>query len=196
MNDPVRAENRPDDDPNSIAPLPGEPGIPNVAERQRLAVSKKGLLALGLFVLTLIVIAAFTIQKFAASGKKPDEESKRVSDRPTAATAEPRRLEMPVIATASASTPAVGGPRIPAIVPTADELAEPIGVRRTGAGAPSGGNTKVVAPEDAPVLLVTSRPTPPNAAPALPARHTEPVAATGGEPRDIDPKKTKSGGAG
>ena len=159
MNDPVRATERPDEDPNAIAPLPGEPGIPNVAERQRLSVSKKGLLALGLFVLTLVVIAGFTIQKFAASGKKTDEESKRVSDRPTAATAEPRRLEMPVIATAAASTPAQAGPRIPAIVPTADELAEPIGVRRTGAGAPGGGGTKVVPPEDAPVLLVTSRPT-------------------------------------
>ena len=123
MNDPVRATERPDEDPNAIAPLPGEPGIPNVAERQRLSVSKKGLLALGLFVLTLVVIAGFTIQKFAAS------------------------------------TPAQAGPRIPAIVPTADELAEPIGVRRTGAGAPGGGGTKVVPPEDAPVLLVTSRPT-------------------------------------
>lgn len=85
MNDPVRAENRPDDDPNSIAPLPGEPGIPNVAERQRLAVSKKGLLALGLFVLTLIVIAAFTIQKFAASGKSPTRSPS------ASATGRPRR---------------------------------------------------------------------------------------------------------
>jgi type IV secretion system protein VirB10 len=187
MNDSVRSENRPDEDPNSIAPLPGEAGIPNVAERQRLSVSKKGLLALGLFVLTLIVIAAFTIQKFAASGKKPDEESKRVSDRPTAATAEPRRLEMPVIATAAASSPAASGPRIPAIVPTADELAEPIGVRRTGAGAPAGGNAKVLAPEDAPVLLVTSRPTPPDVTAAPSARPSEPPAAVGAEPREVDP---------
>lgn len=186
MNDPVRPDNRPDEDPNSIAPLPGEAGIPNVAERQRLAVSKKGLLALGLFVLTLIVIAGFTIQKFAASGKKPDEESKRVSDRPTAATAEPRRLEMPVIATAAASTPAAS-PRIPAIVPTADELAEPIGVRRTGAGAPGGGNTKVVPPEDAPVLLVTSRPAPPGPTAAPPPRAGEQPAAADAESREIDP---------
>jgi type IV secretion system protein VirB10 len=186
MNDPVRAADRPADDPNTIAPLPGEAGIPNVAERQRLSVSKKGLLALGLFVLTLIVIAGFTIQKFAASGKKPDEESKRVSDRPTAATAEPRRLEVPVIATAAASTPAVGGPRIPAIVPTADEMAEPIGVRRTGTGAPGGGNAKVVPPEDAPVLLVTSRPTPPGAVPAQP-RSGEQLASAGSERPDADP---------
>jgi type IV secretion system protein VirB10 len=185
MNDYVRAENRPDEDPNTIAPLPGEAGIPNVAERQRLAVSKKGLLALGLFVLTLIVIAGFTIQKFAASGKKPDEESKRVSDQPTAATAEPRRLEMPMIAMAAASTPAAGGPRIPAIVPTADELAEPIGVRRTGTGTP-GGNAKVVPPEDAPVLLVTSRPMPPVAAPAHPSRPGEQLTAAA-ETGDVDP---------
>jgi type IV secretion system protein VirB10 len=176
-----------DEDPNAITPLPGEPGIPNVAEPQRLAVSKKGLLALGLFVLTLIVVAAFTIQRFAASGKKPDEESKRVSDRPTAATAEPRRLEMPVIATAAASAPVVGGPRIPAIVPTAEEMAEPIGVRRTAAGAPGGGNTKVVPPEDAPVLLVTSRPTPSSTPPAPLSRLGEQSTVASAEPREIDP---------
>ena len=32
-------------DGNSISPLPGEPGIPNVAARQRVSMSKKGLLA-------------------------------------------------------------------------------------------------------------------------------------------------------
>jgi type IV secretion system protein VirB10 len=147
-------------DANVIAPLPGEAGIPNVAERQRISVSKKGLLAVGLLIATLAVVAGLTIHKFAASGKKNDDAgSKLVSNRPTAATAEPRRLEVPVpmLATAAASTPSVG-PSIPAIVPTAEELTEPIGVRRTGSGAPGGGNTKVVAPEDAPVLLVTSRP--------------------------------------
>jgi type IV secretion system protein VirB10 len=147
-------------DANVIAPLPGEAGIPNVAERQPISVSKKGLLAVGLLILTLVATAAFTIHKFAASGKKDEDAgSKLVSNRPTAATAEPRRLEVPVpmLATAAASTPSAGQ-RIPAIVPTAEELAEPIGVRRTGSGAPSGGNTKVLAPEDAPVLLVTSRP--------------------------------------
>ena len=39
---------RTDEDPNALTPLPGEPGIPDVNERQRLTVSKKGLLALGL----------------------------------------------------------------------------------------------------------------------------------------------------
>ena len=50
-------------------------------------------------------------------------------------------------------------------MPTAAELAEaePIGVRRT-AGAPAAGTTpKGIAPEDAPVLLVSTRPGAPNA---------------------------------
>lgn len=167
---------RQEDDTNVIAPLPGEAGIPNVAERQRISVSKKGLLAVGLLIGTLVVVAGFTIQKFAASGKKDEDAgSKLVSNRPTAATAEPRRLEVPVpmLATAAASTPTAAGPRIPAIVPTAEELAEPIGVRRTGAGAPAGTGTKVMAPEDAPVLLVTSRPAAMRAAAATPAAVAE-----------------------
>jgi type IV secretion system protein VirB10 len=49
-------------------------------------------------------------------------------------------------------------PRIPALAPTADEMAEPIGIRRTGAGGPSSGGSKVAPPEDAPILLVSTRP--------------------------------------
>jgi type IV secretion system protein VirB10 len=176
MNEQPARGGRPDGDrqegdANVIAPLPGEAGIPNVAERPRISVSKKGLLAVGLLIGTLIVVAGFTIQKFAASGKKDEDAgSKLVSNRPTAATAEPRRLEVPVaiLATAAASAPSAG-PRIPAIVPTAEELAEPIGVRRTGAGAPVGTGAKVMAPEDAPVLLVTSRPGAIRTATATPA---------------------------
>ena len=94
-------------DSNTIAPLPGEPGIPNVAERSRSPMSKKGLLAVGLLILSLVAVSAFSIQRFASSGKKADDgESKRVGDRPTAATAEPRRLDM--------TAAAVSSPRIPA----------------------------------------------------------------------------------
>jgi type IV secretion system protein VirB10 len=143
-------------DGNTISPLPGEPGIPNVAARQRISMSKKGLLAVLLLIGSLVAVAAFTIQRFSASGKKADEESKLVKDKPTAATSEPRRLEMPPAPTASAAVAAA--PRIPALTPTADELAEPIGVRRTGSGAPVSGGPKVAPPEDAPVLLVTTRP--------------------------------------
>lgn len=144
-------------DGNTITPLPGEPGIPNVAARQRLSISKKGLLAVALLVGSLVAVSAFTIQRFSASGKKADDaDSRLVRDKPTAATSEPRKLEMPPAPTSSPAVDAV--PRIPALTPTADDLAEPIGVRRTGAGAPASSGTKVIAPEDAPVLLVTTRP--------------------------------------
>ena len=143
-----------DHDANSISPLPGEAGIPNVAARPRGSMSKKGLLAVGLLILSLVAVSAFSIQRFSSSGKKADDaESKRVSDRPTAATAEPRKLEMPPPPTASAPAP-----RIPALVPTAAEAAEPIGVRRTGQSSAGNGGPKSIPPEDAPVLLVSSRP--------------------------------------
>ena len=147
----------PEADGNTISPLPGEPGIPNVATRQRMAVSTKGLLAVVLLIGSLVAVAAFAIQRFSASGKSADEAgSKLMKDKPTAATSEPRKLEMPPTPTASAAvaTP----PRIPALTATADELAEPIGVRRTGSGAPASGSQKVAPPEDAPILLVTTRP--------------------------------------
>ena len=151
----LSAEAEPDG--NAISPLPGEPGIPNVAARQRVSMSKKGLLAVALLVGSLVAVAAVTIQRFSASGKKADEtESKLVRDRPAAATAEPRRLEMPPASTASAAV--ATAPRIPALTPTSEELAEPIGVRRTESAAPAPGGPKVVPPEDAPILLVSTRP--------------------------------------
>jgi type IV secretion system protein VirB10 len=186
MNEQADRDDRQPEDANAISPLPGEAGIPNVAERQRLSISKKGLLAVGLLLLSLVVVAAFTIQRFASSGKKPeDEASKLVSNRPAATSTEPRRLEVPLPA-AAASTPAVN-PRIPAIVPTAEELAEPIGVRRTGAGAPAGGNTKVVPPEDAPVLLVSTRPGALVGGATSTARGNEPV-PTAAEAPAADPR--------
>ncbi len=147
----------PASDGNTIAPLPGEPGIPNVATPQRVAMSRKGLLAVVLLLGSLIAVAVFAIQRFSSSGKKTGEaESTLVKDRPAAAMSEPRRLEMPPAPTASAAV--ATAPRIPALTPTADELAEPIGVRRTGSAAPASGGPKVVPPEDAPILLVTTRP--------------------------------------
>ncbi|OGA97738.1 MAG: type IV secretion system protein VirB10, partial [Burkholderiales bacterium RIFCSPHIGHO2_12_FULL_69_20] len=147
----------PEADGNTISPLPGEPGIPNVATRQRMAVSTKGLLAVVLLIGSLVAVAAFAIQRFSASGKSADEaESKLVKDKPTAATSEPRKLEMPPAPAATAAV--TTAPRIPALTPTADDLAEPIGVRRTGTGAPTSGGPKLASPEDAPILLVTTRP--------------------------------------
>ena len=115
---------QPEPDGNTISPLPGEHGIPNVATRQRISMSKKGLLAVTLLIASLIAVAAFTIQRFTSSGKSADEaESKLMRDKPTAASSEPRKLEMPPAPTASAAV--ATAPRIPALTPTSDELAEP-----------------------------------------------------------------------
>ena len=140
---------KPDDtlpEGDRLSPLPGEPGIPNVAARQPVAMSRKGLLAVALLVVSLILVAAFSLQRAASKGIQSDD-SKPLRDKPTAASTEPRKLEMPEPPSA---------PRIPALKPTTEELAEPIGVRRTGQTAPS--DVKQSSPEDAPVMLVTSRP--------------------------------------
>ncbi|MBQ1765082.1 MAG: type IV secretion system protein VirB10 [Aquincola sp.] len=182
-------------DGNTLSPLPGEAGIPNVAARRRPEVSKKGLLAVALMIGSLVAVVGVTVHHFAASGKRPDDaEATAARDKPTAATAEPRRPEMPPAP--AASTAVAAAPRIPAIKPTAEELAESIGVRRTGAGAQTSGADKPTPPEDAPVMLVTSRPAgvttpgtttprapsgvPPGAPslPAVPADPNDPLAAT------------------
>ena len=159
-------------DGNTMAPLPGEPGIPNVAQGARSPVSRKGLLAVALLVASLVAVSAISLQRFATSGRKADEtESRRVGDRPAAAAAEPHRLEMPALP-ASAASAAGSVTRIPALLPTPDEeTAEPIGVRRTGPGASTAGRAKSIPPEDAPVVLLSSRPS----GGATPAHHGGPT---------------------
>lgn len=142
-------------DGRRLEPLPGEAGIPDVAVRRAASTSKKGLFAIAFLGVTLIVVAAISVQRVMPGSRKTDDaQTKLASDRPAAATTEPRRLDMtPPPAPASAATP-----RIPALIPTPAEIAEPIGVRRTGQGAPTTGGPKTPAPEDAPVLLVSTRP--------------------------------------
>jgi type IV secretion system protein VirB10 len=188
MNDRVdRDDASADPGGNSISPLPGEPGIPSVAERRRGAMSKKGMLAVGLLILSLVAVSALSIERFSSSGKKPNEaESKRVSDRPTAATAEPRKLDMPPPPMATTIAPA---PVIPALVPTAAEAVEPIGVRRTGQGAPGGSGPKSIPPEDAPVLLVSSRP---GTMGSLSTRHSDSNSPAGEPGQEPDPNSPVS----
>lgn len=144
----------PDTDFNTISPLPGEPGIPDVAARRRIAVSKKGLLAVALLIGSLVAVSAFTLQRFSASGRKADDtDTKLMRDKPMAATGELRRLDLSPAPVAVATTP-----RIPALTPTTEDRVEPIGVRRTGGESAPAGGAKAVAPEDAPVMLVVSRP--------------------------------------
>lgn len=181
----LNRDRNPDHDGNTISPLPGEPGIPNVAARPRGTVSKKGLLAVSLLILSLVAVSAFSIQRFTSSKKEGDGVSKLAGDRPSAATTDPRRLEMP---TASA---AASAPRIPALVPTAEESAEPIGVRRTGQASPGTGGAKPMSPEDAPAMLVSTRPGAigaPNASPPPTlARRPDTFAAAADAGQEPDP---------
>jgi type IV secretion system protein VirB10 len=167
-----------DHDDAGLAPLPGEPGIPSVAAAPRTPQSWKALAAPVLLVFSLAVVVAASIQRFVASGQSPEsEEPHRVGERPSAASMQPRTLEVPapVPALPASPAPAEPAPRIPAIVPIPEDTAEPIGVRRSGP-APTRG-TKPVAPEDAPVLLLSTRP----------GSATAPAAAGGDAPNAADP---------
>ena len=175
---------------NSISPLPGEPGIPRVTEGTATRFSRKGLLAVFLLMLMIIVVAAVGIQRFTASGKKSDEgQAKQTGDRPAAASAEPRKLELPASPTTAASAASAASAaltkvlRVPALVPNGDELAEPIGVRRTPQGAPAAGSrggAAPVSPQDAPILLKSSQGMPGRSTAAVPQNQAaeDPVATS------------------
>ena len=139
-----------DDTGNTITPLEGEVAIPSVTQPGRVNVSRKGIVAVALLALSLVGVSAVSINRALSSGRKDaDEASKRMGDRPTAAAGETRRLDMTLPAPASASAPT--GRMIPALLPTAEETrADPINVRRS--------EPPRMAPEDAPVILVSSRP--------------------------------------
>jgi type IV secretion system protein VirB10 len=138
------------DSANVIEPLEGEAGIPSVVRPKGVNVSRKGIFAVALLALSLVAVSGVSINRALSSKKDGDEVSKRLGDRPAAAGGDARRLDM-TLPLPIASAPA--GRMIPAIVPTADERrAEPIPLRQNEPAR--------VAPEDAPVLLVSSRPTP------------------------------------
>lgn len=157
---------------NTISPLPGESGIPDVARPRRSKLSPKGLFAAGLLILLLVAIAGLSIENLADSGKAHSDDSQPAGSKPAAATLELRKVEIPQARSVPTSASAAAtGPRIPALIPT-DEEAEPMGVRRTGTGSSGTRGPKATLPEDAPVMIVTS---PPGAAAATGpnARHAE-----------------------
>ncbi|MBT9491653.1 MAG: type IV secretion system protein VirB10 [Paucibacter sp.] len=179
---------------NSLSPLSGEPGILRFTEGRPTPFSRKGLLAVLLLMLMLIGLIAVGIHSFTASGTKADDgQAKQAGDRPSAASTEPRKLEMPASSiassTAAASTAAPNGIRVPALLPTADEMAEPIGVRRTAQTAPSaGGGPTPLSPQDAPVLLLSSQGMPSRPPSAAPQSHAadDPVAASNRNLQDYE----------
>jgi len=151
-----------------LRPLAGERGIPDVQTRVRQPMSKKALLTIGLLLLSIAALAALGLAWLGSAGTKSDDAASRLaSHRPVATTTQPRKLELPELRPHGA--PAAGpasAPRIPALVPTAEEQAEPIGVRRTGTPSATGGSPRPALPEDAPALLVTSRPAAARGAPS------------------------------
>ena len=149
-NEPRQGPDRdPADAGNVITPLEGEAGIPSVARPTGVNVSRKGVFAVALLALSLVAVSAVSINRALSSREHGDEASKRLGDRPAAAGGDARRLDM----TLPPAAPASAARMIPAIVPTAEERrAEPIPLRQNEPAR--------VAPEDAPVLLVSSRPTP------------------------------------
>ena len=182
-------------DDNTLAPLPGEPGIPDVAARSQAAVSKKGLAAVVLLVVSLVLVSGLAIHRFASSGRKDAPEDKLLRDKPAAAGTQPRKLELPTAAP-SASSPS-NALRVPALLPNDDEQAEPIGVRRTGPSPAAGSGPAPVSPQDAPVLLVSTRPmqaTASAAAPRAAPDRLSPYEETTSAPGDAqDPLAATSG---
>lgn len=172
-----------DPDDNTLAALPGEPGIPDVAAPRRMSFSRKRLLAVGLLGGCLIGLTAFGIQRFTASGKKGDAET-RLADQPMAATTGTRKLDMSGSPTTDATRTAP--PRVPAFEAINEESAEPIGVRRTGSSATSARSPNAVAPEDVPVMLVSSHVAIANGMPAVnrPGGAVNPLA---GPAPEVDP---------
>ena len=157
----------------TLNPKPGEAGIPNVATRPSISISVKSLFTVGLLICSVVSVLAFSIQRYVVSGKKPDDtDAQRVSDRPAAATTEPRKLEMPPPRFDRPASAVMASVRVPALLPDTDEEVRPIGIRRAGQGAPgtntNNGSGKSIPPEDAPVLVVSSKPgsmSTPNATP-------------------------------
>ncbi len=143
------SDREPQDAGDVIKPLEGEAGIPSVVRPTGVNVSRKGIVAVALLALSLIAVSAVSINRALSSKKDGDEVSKRLGDRPAAAGGDARRLDMTLPRAASAPA----GRMIPAIVPTAEERrAEPIPLRQN--------EPPRIAPEDAPVLLLSSRPIP------------------------------------
>ena len=134
------------DSGNTISPLPGEAGIPNVARRQPLNLSWKNISIIGLVVTMVAGMSGLYLYRFIDHNSDADKDKSLLRDRPSAAGAGTRQLDMTQPVT----------PRVPALIPTPAEAADPIGLRNTGTATPSG--PKALSPDDAPVLVVSSRP--------------------------------------
>ena len=139
-------EPSPQDSGNTISPLPGEAGIPNVARRQTVNLSWKNIGIIGLVLFMVGGITASYLYRYFAESGDSEKDKSMLRDRPSAAGAGTRQLDMTPPAT----------PRVPALIPSPAEAVDPIGLRNTGTATPSG--PKTLSPDDAPVVVVSSRP--------------------------------------
>src|SRR5437764_8447335 len=84
---------------DGITPLEGEMGIPSVTQAKRSAVSWKGIFAVALLVFSLVAVTAAALNRAVSGHKKDDADGKRTGERPMAAAAEPRKLDMTLVST-------------------------------------------------------------------------------------------------
>jgi type IV secretion system protein VirB10 len=130
-------------DGNTISPLPGEAGIPNVGRKQPINLSRKSVMVIALVFVTVAGVAGSALTRYFGAHGDSEKDTSLMRDRPSAAGAGTRQLDMtkPV------------APRVPALIPNANEAADPIAPRQpTTANGP-----KKPSPDDAPVLVVSSR---------------------------------------
>ncbi|MFM2056477.1 MAG: type secretory pathway, VirB10 component [Pseudomonadota bacterium] len=182
------AERNSGHDGEALTALPGEAGIPSVTQARSRALDLKALLAVGLMLASLAAVSGLWIHRaLQGNDKDADDVGKRVAERPMAAATVPRKLDM-APATASSAVTAASGPLIPAIAGADDLPPDPIGLRRPAPQSPSGTTSTVPAvrqrPEDAPVVLLSTRPTPPGT--TRPDATTQDVDQTDGAARPGD----------
>jgi type IV secretion system protein VirB10 len=140
--DPVEA--------NAVTAAEG-PAIPGIADQRPSGVSWKGVLALAMLVVT---VAAATVASLAGLARRSTEAPQpKASERPAAATTAPRRIDEPL-----PPAPLVR-PQPSATLPAT----EPTGLDDRLGAAPAtpmshATQPRPLAPEDAPVMLVTRQP--------------------------------------
>lgn len=162
----------PDENGNTISPLPGEAGIPNVARRQPLNLAWKNFSVIVLVVLVVAGMCIFYAYRHFAGNDDADKDNSLLRDRPSAAGAGTKPLDM--------TQPAK--PHVPALLATPADKADPIGLRQPGTAAPT--TPKILSPDDAPVLVVSSRPGGIAGTNTDPASSNDPAASTSRQLQD------------
>jgi len=145
--------------PGDEAPPPpaGKFETVTLADQKPRSWSRRRVVAAVMFLGSVIAACAIGVHRLAGSSRRaPDQNAPSMHDRPAAAAAESRRLELPVPGSPAASTaPGAQAVIVPGLVPAEDEV-QAIAVQRTGKGRPAASATSGL-PEDAPVLLLGAR---------------------------------------